>query len=75
MVVEAADTVPWAAPKELPYQPGGPLPSLGHPDRSVFLVVMADGSVRTLRKTVSPTVLHALITRNGNENLPANWDQ
>jgi hypothetical protein len=75
MVVEAADTVAWAAPKELPYQPGGPLPALGHPDRSLALVVMADGSVKPLRKNVSPTLLHALITRNGNEQLPANWDQ
>jgi hypothetical protein len=75
MAVESEDTVPWASPRELPYQPGGPLPSLGHPSRSTVLVMMADGSVRSLNKSISPTVLHALITRNGGENLPLNWDQ
>ena len=75
MVVESADTVPWASPQELPYQPAAPLPPLGHPNRSTFLVLLADGSVRTLKKSLSPAVLHALITRNVGEALPPNWDQ
>jgi hypothetical protein len=75
MAVETGDKVSWAAPQEIPYQPAGPLPALGHPDRNVFLVMMADGSVKSLKKNISPTILHALISRNGNEALPPNWDQ
>lgn len=75
LAIESADRVPWASPKELPYQPGGPLPALGHPGRNTVIVMMADGSVRTLNKSISPTVLHALITREGGETLPPNWDQ
>jgi hypothetical protein len=75
LAVETADTVPWAAPQDIPYQPGGPLPALGHPTRNVILVMMADGSVKTVKKTISPVVLHALITRNGGEALPVNWEQ
>jgi hypothetical protein len=75
LFVETADRVPWAAPQDVPYQPNGPLPALGHPSRSVFLVAMGDASVRQVKKTINPAVLHALITRNGNETLPPNWDQ
>jgi hypothetical protein len=73
LVVDTADRVPWAAPQDIPYQPGGPLPALGHPQRNVIQIVMADGSVRPALKTISPAVLHALITRNGGETIPKNW--
>ena len=75
LFVESADRVPWAAPKDIPYQPGGPLPALGHPDRNTILVAMVDGSVRMFKKPMNPALMHALITRNGNEPLPANWDK
>jgi hypothetical protein len=72
--VEAADRVPWASQKDIPYQPGGPLPALGHPDRELILVVMCDGSARYLKKTISPEVLRALITRSGGEAVtPPDW--
>ena len=73
MMIETTDKVPWAAPQDIPYQPNGPLPALGHPNRSVVLIAMMDGSVRSVKKTISPTVLHALITRNGGEVVPENW--
>jgi Protein of unknown function (DUF1559)/Domain of unknown function (DUF4190) len=73
LVIESADTVPWAAPKELAFQPGGPLPSLGHPRRPLILVAMADGSMRAAPKTVSPQTLNAAITRNGGEQLGPDW--
>jgi hypothetical protein len=75
MFVETADRVPWASPQDIPYQPGGPLPALGQPDRSVFLVAMVDGSAKSVKKSINPAILHALITRNGNEAIPLNWDQ
>jgi hypothetical protein len=75
LFVETADRVPWASPQDIPYQPGGPLPALGQPDQSVFLVAMVDGSVKSVKKSINPAILHALISRNGNEAIPANWDQ
>jgi Protein of unknown function (DUF1559)/Domain of unknown function (DUF4190) len=75
LFVETADRVPWASPQDIPYQPGGPLPALGQPNHPMFLIAMADGSVRSVKKAISPQVLHALITRNGNKPLPLNWDQ
>src|SRR5262245_9997726 len=73
--IEAAETVPWPQPKELTYNPKGPLPELGHPKRpDVFLVVMADGAVRIVRKDrISEQTLRALITRNGGEVAGKDW--
>jgi hypothetical protein len=63
-LVEAAETVPWPEPRELPYDRTGPLPALGSPGRDVFLVGMLDGSVRFVSKQVSPDVLRAGIEPN-----------
>jgi len=67
MVAEAADKVPWPQTNELPFTPTGPLPPLGRPNSDYILVLMADGSVRNLRKTMSQTTLRAMITRDGGE--------
>jgi hypothetical protein len=75
LFVETTDKVPWASPQDVTYQPGGALPALGHPGRSTFLAAMADGSVMSLKKNISPAVMHALISRNGNEVLPAGWEK
>ncbi len=74
MLVHAADQVPWAQPKELPYSPSAPLPALGHPSLPDGTnVVMADGSVRFLSKSTSEAVMRALITRAGGEQIPPGW--
>ncbi len=65
--VEAGDTVPWPQYKELPFDPNGPLPSLGRPKESGFLVVYLDGHVQFVKKTVDPKVLKAAITPAGGE--------
>jgi hypothetical protein len=75
LVAEAAETVPWPQPKELPFPPNGPLPELGYPGRNVVLLLMADGTVKAVRKNLDPRVLRALITPAGGETLPADWDQ
>lgn len=72
--VEAAETVPWPQPKELPFTPNGPLPALGHPDRNIVLMVLADGSVRAVdKKKVNPAVMQALITPRGGEPVDLDW--
>lgn len=57
LVIEASETVPWPAPWELQYDRNAPLPPLGIPGRKVFLVAMADGSVHSVTKDISPEVL------------------
>jgi len=74
MMVQAWDQVPWAQPKDLKYDPKGPLPKLGHPELSGgFQVLMADGSVRFISKNVSEKTLRAAITKNGGETLGSDW--
>ena len=65
--VEAGDTVPWPQYKELPFDPNGPLPSLGRPNESGFLVVYLDGHVQFVKKNVDPKVLKGAITPAGGE--------
>jgi len=67
MFAESGERVPWAQFNEWAFDPNSPPPSLGHPNRDVILVGMADGSVRFIKKTVSPASLNAAITRAGND--------
>ncbi len=56
----------WAEPTGLDIgQLGGTLPPGSHPGGN--LVVLADGSVRFISKTVNPQTLQSLMTRNGQE--------
>jgi hypothetical protein len=73
LFIETADRVPWAQFNEMAYSPSGPLPQLGHPTRDVFLVAMADGSVKAVKKTVSEATLRAAVTRAGNDTVGADW--
>ncbi len=69
LIVEATDPVTWTKPEELPFDPKKDLPKLGLKDAERFNVAFADGSVRTLKKTIKKDTLKALITRNGAENV------
>lgn len=71
MLVTADDTVPWAAPKDIPYNPTGPVPTIGQKAfGSGTNVLMGDGSVRFVKKGIAPETMRALITRNGGEMVP-----
>jgi hypothetical protein len=39
------------------------------------LVLLADGSIRTIRETIDPKVFEALVTVAGGEAVPAGWDR
>jgi hypothetical protein len=73
LVVEAATAVPWTQPVDLPYDPKGPLPELGGhhtvAGQQGFNVAMADGSVHYISDSIDETLLRAMITRNGGENV------
>jgi hypothetical protein len=73
MAAHAAEPVRWAEPRELRYDPRGPLPALGRPGRDGFNAVMADGSVRFVRANTEEAVLRAAVTRAGGERLPWDW--
>lgn len=71
VVVETSDTVPWTKPDEVPYDPAKPLPKFGEkPFEGGFHVLFADGSVRFLSSKTTEKTIRAIITRNGEENVP-----
>ncbi len=69
LIAESTVQVPWAQFNEHRFDPDGPLPELGRASRNTFLLAMADGSVRTVKKGVDPNILRAAVTRDGNEPL------
>ena len=69
MVAEAAKTVPWSKPVDLPFGPDKPLPKLGGVFPGGFNVSLCDGSVRFISDKISTETLKALITRIGGEVL------
>jgi prepilin-type processing-associated H-X9-DG protein len=74
-VVEAKEAVPWTKPDaEIPFdasakleQAGDIFQSLGGHFPGGFNALFLDGSVRFLKMSVAPSVLRALITRDGGE--------
>src|SRR5262249_9776970 len=69
LVIEAGDAVHWAAPKDFAFVSGQPVPHLGEPSGTTFLVLMGDASVRPLPRTIPSAFLGAIITRDGGEIL------
>lgn len=66
----STEEVPWAAPRELSYNPNGSLPPFGsaaYPDGAN--VLFADGSVKFLRKATPEPIVRALITRGRGETI------
>jgi hypothetical protein len=73
MVAEARNDARWPQPFDLPYSADQPLPPLGRADAKGFMVVMADGSVRFVRKEVTESTLRSAITAAGNDTLGPDW--
>ncbi len=75
MFVEAKEAVTWTKPDDLKFDPAAAADEslLGafsnHPGG--FNSAFADGSVRFIKRTISPIVFKALITRNGGEVIRA----
>ncbi len=67
MVVESTVPVPWTQPDELPFDAKGTLPPLGMPKNDYFIVMMADGSVRPIKKTLNPQKIKDAVTATGGE--------
>ncbi len=73
LMAESADLGPWAEPKDMEVTPGNPLPQLGDPAKRDFLILMADGSVRTTRKSLPENVLRLLIDPSDGQVVPFDW--
>jgi hypothetical protein len=75
MIAEASDPVIWTKPDDITYDPTKPLPKLGLVADKPFLVAMADGSVRMVKRTLTEKTLRAAITAAGGEVLGPDWDE
>lgn len=73
LFAESADRVPWAQFNEWQFDPNAAPPPLGHPKRDGFLVAMADGSVRFVKKSVSPATLRSAVQRADGIPLGSDW--
>jgi hypothetical protein len=76
LIAEAAEAVPWTAPRDLTYDAKKPVPKLGGLFKEGFHVAMADGvSVYYfLHGKLSEETLRAAITPAGGEVLGSDWD-
>ena len=73
MVVEAGEAVEWTRPDDLDFGPGRPLPPLGAGrSGSTVQVLMCDGSIRKIRKSLPESSWRVLISYQGGE--PAVFD-
>jgi hypothetical protein len=74
MIVETSAGVPWTKPDEFLIQQGLVVSKLGAAGTGGFPALMADGSVRTLPRSLPPARLERLFTRSGDalsqEELP-----
>ena len=73
MAAEAAKSVPWSSPRDLVYDPAKPLPLLGGHLPGGFNGLMADGSVRWIKQTISEKTLRAVIGRNDGQLPGPDW--
>lgn len=64
IVVEADDdrAVIWTKPEDWEYDPEHPMAGLGHAHRGGFNVLMGDGSVRFIDRSVDPETFKAMLT-------------
>jgi len=65
--IDPAKAVPWTKPDDLVVDLKQPLANLGFDADGTVKVLMADGSVRRVAKTIAPATFAALLTRNGGE--------
>ena len=73
LVVEAGEPVPWAAPEDIPYDKGQPLPPFNGPFPSGFYALFGDASVRFIEKKTPQSTLRLLIERNDGQAIPAGY--
>ncbi len=73
LMAESADLGPWGEPKDMEVSPVGPMPALGKPDGQFAIILMADGSVRRIRKTIDERTLRLLVDPADGQVVPLEW--
>jgi hypothetical protein len=68
MIAEAEQPVLWTKPDDIPFDAAKTLPKLGGPFADGTYVGFADGSVRLVKRTITPEKLRALITQRRRES-------
>jgi hypothetical protein len=69
LVGESATPVPWTSPEDIPYDPSLAACGLGSAHPGEFNVLLVDGSVQSLPKTISRWTMQSLLSRDGGEYL------
>ena len=69
MIAEAATTIPWTKPEDIPFDPAKELPPIGDLSRDGWHAALGDGSVKFIPSTTSADAIKALITRAGGERI------
>ncbi len=70
LMAESAEIGPWGEPNDMEVQPFGPMPALGGPDSPFAIILMADGSVRRVRKTIDERTLRLLVDPSDGQVVP-----
>lgn len=76
LLVDAGEAVEWTKPDDLDFSPGRPRPTFGgaYPNLPFVLILMADGTVRQMRKDVPDDTLRKLIDRADGNVIPMDWE-
>ncbi len=75
MFAEAAKSVPWTKPDDIPFDAGKLAPKLGGLSKDGFMVGLCDGSVRFLSRAVSEETLRTIVTRDAGDIPGADLDK
>lgn len=67
LVVEAGEALPWSKPEDLTYDDKKELPKLGGQFNGDFHILIADGSVRLVKKGFNEEIMRLAITRRDNQ--------
>lgn len=73
LIIEATEAVPWTKPAELSFDRNRPSSMRSWRNPLTFQAAMADGSVRSIDRSVTESTLRAAITRNGGDKLGEDW--
>lgn len=73
LMAESAELGPWGEPKDMEVSPNAPMPQLGDPAKKFAIVLMADGSVRQVNKSIDNNTLRLLVDPADGQVVPFDW--
>ena len=73
MIVEAWKAVPWTKPEDIPFDVKKDIPKLGGEFDGDFNMLMADGSIKKIKKNFNATAMKEAIQMS--DGIIINWDE